>query len=131
MAADADASLTHISLACRVDRAASKTARSSPYGIGFDNVDLDAARAGRDRCDECPGLFSRRVAVTPSLDPGNGAKPFEAERSYETGWAIKSLQTIRRLSELKVASSDTEIARKLAAPIRELGAEIIGSMTPI
>ena len=54
-------------------------------------------------------------------------KLFDAERLVrEGGWAIRSLQPIHRFSELSVGLFGYgRIARKLAAPIRELGAEIV------
>ena len=98
------------------------------YGIGFDNVDLDAARNAGIVVTNVPDYSVEEVAVhTLGLILAMVRKLFEAERLVrEGGWAIRSLQPIRRFSELSVGLFGYgRIARKLAAPIRELGAEIV------
>jgi D-3-phosphoglycerate dehydrogenase len=98
------------------------------YGIGFDNVDLEAARNAGIVVTNVPDYSVEEVAVhTLALILAMVRKLFEAERLVrEGGWAIKSLQPIRRFSELRVGLFGYgRIARKLAAPIRDLGAEII------
>ena len=98
------------------------------YGIGFDNVDLEAARNAGIVVTNVPDYSVEEVAVhTLALILAMLRKVFEADRLIrEGGWAIRSLQPIRRLSELKVGLFGYgRIARKLAAPIRELGSEII------
>ena len=98
------------------------------YGIGFDNVDLDAARNAGIVVTNVPDYSVEEVAVhTLALILAMSRKLFEAERLVrDGGWAIKSLQPIRRLSELTVGLFGYgRIARKLAAPIREIGARII------
>ncbi|MEX0667690.1 MAG: C-terminal binding protein [Acidimicrobiia bacterium] len=97
------------------------------YGIGFDNVDLDAARNAGIVVTNVPDYSVEEVAVhTLALILAMVRKLFEAERLVrEGGWAIRSLQPIHRFSELSVGLFGYgRIARKLAAPIRELGAEI-------
>ena len=98
------------------------------YGIGFDNVDLDAARNAGIVVTNVPDYSVEEVAVhTLALILAMSRKLFEAERLVrDGGWAIKSLQPIRRLSELTVGLFGYgRIARKLAAPLREIGARII------
>ena len=98
------------------------------YGIGFDNVDLDAARTAGIIVTNVPDYSVEEVAVhTLSLILAMTRKLFEADRLVrEGGWAVRSLQPIRRFSELTVGLFGYgRIARKLAAPIREIGARII------
>ena len=98
------------------------------YGIGFDNVDLDAARTAGIVVTNVPDYSVEEVAVhTLGLILAMVRKLFDAERLVrEGGWAIRSLQPIHRFSELSVGLFGYgRIARKLAAPIRELGAEIV------
>lgn len=98
------------------------------YGIGFDNVDLDAARNAGIVVTNVPDYSVEEVAVhTLALILAMVRKLFEAERLVRAGgWAVRSLQPIRRLSELTVGLFGYgRIARKLAAPIREIGARII------
>jgi D-3-phosphoglycerate dehydrogenase / 2-oxoglutarate reductase len=98
------------------------------YGIGFDNVDLEAARNAGIVVTNVPDYSVEEVAVhTLALILAMLRKLFDAERLVrEGGWAIRSLQPIRRLSELTIGLFGYgRIARKLAAPLRELGARII------
>ena len=98
------------------------------YGIGFDNVDLDAARTAGIVVTNVPDYSVEEVAVhTLSLILAMTRKLFKADQLVrEGGWAIQSLQPIRRFSELTVGLFGYgRIARKLAAPIREIGARII------
>ena len=98
------------------------------YGIGFDNVDLDAARSAGIVVTNVPDYSVEEVAVhTLALILAMQRKLLEGDRLLrQGGWAIKSLQPIRRLSELTVGLFGYgRIARKLAAPLGEIGARII------
>ncbi|HSL27261.1 MAG TPA: C-terminal binding protein [Acidimicrobiia bacterium] len=98
------------------------------YGIGVDNVDLDAARSAGIVVTNVPDYSVEEVAThTLALILALLRKLFAADRLVrEGGWAIKSLQPIRRLSELTVGLFGYgRIARKLADPLRALGVEIV------
>ena len=129
VAADADAILnTYLPWPAESIARLEKCKIIARYGIGFDNVDLDAARTAGIVVTNVPDYSVEEVAVhTLSLILAMTRKLFEADRLVrEGGWAIRSLQPIRRFSELTVGLFGYgRIARKLAAPINEIGARII------
>ena len=129
MAADADAILnTYLPWPAESIARLEKCQIIARYGIGFDNVDLEAARSAGIVVTNVPDYSVEEVAVhTLALILAMVRKLFEAERLVRGGgWAIQSLQPIRRLSEMTFGLFGYgRIARKLAAPIRELGARII------
>ena len=129
VAADADAILnTYLPWPAESIARLEKCKIIARYGIGFDNVDLDAARTAGIVVTNVPDYSVEEVAVhTLSLILAMTRKLFDADRLVrEGGWAIRSLQPIRRFSELTVGLFGYgRIARKLAAPIREIGARII------
>ena len=129
VAADADAVLnTYLPWPAESISHLDKCRIIARYGIGFDNVDLEAARKAGIVVTNVPDYSVEEVAVhTLALILAMLRKLFDAERLVqEGGWAISSLQPIRRLSELTVGLFGYgRIARKLAAPLRELGARII------
>ncbi|MGH8926751.1 MAG: C-terminal binding protein [Acidimicrobiia bacterium] len=98
------------------------------YGIGVDNVDLDAARDAGIVVTNVPDYSVEEVAVhTLALILAMARKLFDADRLVRSGgWAISSLQPISRLSGLTVGLFGYgRIARRLAAPLREIGATIV------
>ena len=129
VAADADAILnTYLPWPAESIARLEKCQIIARYGIGFDNVDLEAARTAGIVVTNVPDYSVEEVAVhTLALTLGMVRKVFEAERLVRGGgWAIRSLQPINRLSEMTFGLFGFgRIARKLAAPIRELGARII------
>jgi D-3-phosphoglycerate dehydrogenase len=129
VASDADAILnTYLPWSAESIALLDKCRIIARYGIGFDNVDLDAARTAGIVVTNVPDYSVEEVAVhTLALILAMERKLLEGDRLLrEGGWAIKSLQPIRRLSELTFGLFGYgRIARKLAAPLRELGAKII------
>jgi D-3-phosphoglycerate dehydrogenase len=98
------------------------------YGIGVDNVDLEAAREAGIVVTNVPDYSVEEVAThTLALILAMLRKLFAADRLVrDGGWAIKSLQPIRRLSELTFGLFGYgRIARKLADPLRALGAAVV------
>ena len=129
VAADADAILnTYLPWPAKSIARLEKCQIIARYGIGFDNVDLEAARSAGIVVTNVPDYSVEEVAVhTLALTLGMVRKVIEAERLVRGGgWAIRSLQPIKRLSEMTFGLFGFgRIARKLAAPLRELGARII------
>ena len=129
VAADADAILnTYLPWPAESIARLEKCQIIARYGIGFDNVDLEAARTAGIVVTNVPDYSVEEVAVhTLALTLGMVRKVFEAQHLVRGGgWAIRSLQPIQRVSEMTFGLFGFgRIARKLAAPIRELGARII------
>lgn len=98
------------------------------YGIGFDNVDLDAARQAGIVVTNVPDYSVEEVATHGlGLILAALRKIVTADQGVRAGeWNVDNVRPIRRLSTLTVGLVGFgRIARKLAAPLEALGAEII------
>jgi len=98
------------------------------YGIGFDNVDLDAARGAGIVVTNVPDYSVQEVAAHAlALVMASLRKVVEVDRSVRAGtWSIDNFRPIRRLSTMTVGLVGYgRIARQFAAPLQALGAEIV------
>lgn len=98
------------------------------YGIGFDNIDLEAARRAGIVVTNVPDYSVEEVAVHAlALMLAVVRKvPWADERLRSGGWAIDEIRPIRRLSELTVGLLGCgRIGRRLAAAVSTFGAEVI------
>jgi D-3-phosphoglycerate dehydrogenase len=98
------------------------------YGIGFDNVDLEAAAAAGIVVTNVPDYSVEEVATHAlALILASLRKVVVANDSVRSGtWSIDNFRPIRRLSKLTVGLVGYgRIARRIAAPLEALGADII------
>jgi D-3-phosphoglycerate dehydrogenase len=98
------------------------------YGIGFDNVDLAAARDAGIVVTNVPDYSVEEVATHAlALILASLRKVVTADDSVRSGtWSIDNFRPIRRLSTLTVGLVGYgRIARRIAAPLEALGAQII------
>ena len=98
------------------------------YGIGFDNVDLDAAADAGIIVTNVPDYSVEEVATHAlALILTTLRKIVSVDRSVREGtWSIDDFRPIRRLSTLTVGLVGYgRIARKIAAPLEALGADIV------
>jgi D-3-phosphoglycerate dehydrogenase len=98
------------------------------YGIGFDNVDLKAAAGAGIVVTNVPDYSVEEVATHAlALILASLRKVVTADRSVRSGtWSIDNFRPIRRLSTLTVGLVGYgRIARRIAAPLEALGADII------
>jgi D-3-phosphoglycerate dehydrogenase len=98
------------------------------YGIGFDNVDLDAATDAGIVVTNVPDYSVEEVAThAMALILAALRKLIPADVSVRDGqWSVDQFRPIRRLSTLTVGLVGYgRIARKIAAPLQALGAAII------
>jgi len=98
------------------------------YGIGFDNVDLKAAADAGIVVTNVPDYSVEEVATHAlALILASLRKVVTADRSVRSGtWSIDNFRPIRRLSTLTVGLVGYgRIARRIAAPLAALGADII------
>ncbi len=98
------------------------------YGIGFDNVDLKAAADAGIVVTNVPDYSVEEVATHAlALILASLRKVAVADGSVRSGtWSIDNFRPIRRLSTLTVGLLGYgRIARKIAAPLAALGADII------
>ena len=98
------------------------------YGIGFDNVDLKAAADAGIVVTNVPDYSVEEVATHAlALILSALRKVVVADESVRSGtWSIDNFRPIRRLSTLTVGLLGYgRIARRIAAPLAALGAEII------
>ena len=98
------------------------------YGIGFDNVDLSAARDAGIVVTNVPDYSVEEVATHAlALILASLRKVLPADAAVRAGqWSIDNFRPIRRLSTLTVGLVGYgRIARRIAAPLQALGAEII------
>ena len=98
------------------------------YGIGVDNVDLDAASDAGIVVTNVPDYSVEEVATHAlGLILASLRKVLAANDSVRSGkWSVDSLRPIHRLSSLTVGLVGYgRIARKLAAPLQALGATIV------
>lgn len=98
------------------------------YGIGVDNVDLDAARATGIVVTNVPDYSVEEVATHAlGLILAALRKVVAADAAVRAGqWSVDNFRPIRRLSTLTVGLVGYgRIARRIAAPLQALGAGII------
>jgi D-3-phosphoglycerate dehydrogenase len=98
------------------------------YGIGFDNVDLGAAADAGIVVTNVPDYSVEEVATHAlALILASLRKVVTADDSVREGtWSIDNFRPIRRLSTLTVGLVGYgRIARRIAAPLEALGAQII------
>ncbi|MGH8870443.1 MAG: C-terminal binding protein [Acidimicrobiia bacterium] len=98
------------------------------YGIGFDNVDLKAAADAGIVVTNVPDYSVEEVATHAlALILASLRKVVVADDSVRSGtWSIDNFRPIRRLSTLTVGLVGYgRIARRIAAPLEALGANII------
>jgi D-3-phosphoglycerate dehydrogenase len=98
------------------------------YGIGFDNVDLAAASQTGIVVTNVPDYSVEEVATHAlALILASLRKVVIADDSVRSGtWSIDNFRPIRRLSTLTIGLVGYgRIARRIAAPLEALGAEII------
>jgi D-3-phosphoglycerate dehydrogenase len=98
------------------------------YGIGFDNVDLKAAADAGIVVTNVPDYSVEEVATHAlALILASLRKVVVADGSVRSGtWSIDNFRPIRRLSTLTVGLVGYgRIARRIAAPLEALGADII------
>lgn len=98
------------------------------YGIGFDNVDLDAARSTGIVVTNVPDYSVEEVATHAlGLILAALRKVVAADAAVRAGqWSVDNFRPIRRLSTLTVGLVGYgRIARRIAAPLQALGAGII------
>ena len=98
------------------------------YGIGFDNVDLAAARDAGIVVTNVPDYSVEEVATHAlGLILAALRKVVAADAAVRDGqWAVDNFRPIRRLSTLTVGLVGYgRIARRIASPLQALGADII------
>lgn len=98
------------------------------YGIGFDNVDLEAAAGAGIVVTNVPDYSVEEVATHAlALILSSLRKIVAADRSVREGtWSIDAFRPIRRLSTLTVGLVGYgRIARQIASPLAALGADIV------
>lgn len=98
------------------------------YGIGFDNVDLAAARDAGIVVTNVPDYSVEEVATHAlALIMAALRKLVAADRSVRAGvWSVDNFRPIRRLSTLTVGLVGYgRIGRRIAAPLQALDARIV------
>ncbi|MDP9494615.1 MAG: C-terminal binding protein [Actinomycetota bacterium] len=98
------------------------------YGIGYDNVDLEAAAARGIVVTNVPDYSVEEVATHAlALILGLTRKLNAADQKVRNGgWGLDGLRPIRRLSTMTVGLVGYgRIGRRIAAPLQALGAGII------
>ena len=98
------------------------------YGIGIDNVVLEAARDAGIVVTNVPDYSVQEVAThTLALILASLRKIVVADQSARVGvWGVDNFRPIRRLSELTVGLVGFgRIGRRLAAPVEALGAQVV------
>ena len=98
------------------------------YGIGFDNVDLAAARDAGIVVTNVPDYSVEEVATHGlALILAALRKVVAADRSVRAGeWSVDHFRPIRRLSTLTIGLVGYgRIGRQIAAPLAALGATIV------
>lgn len=98
------------------------------YGIGIDNIDLEAARKADIVVTNVPDYSVEEVATHAlALILGTLRKVVVANESVRSGtWSIDTFRPIRRLSTLTVGLVGYgRIARRIGAPLQTLGARLV------
>jgi D-3-phosphoglycerate dehydrogenase len=128
-AADADAILnTYLPWTAESISRLEKCRIIARYGIGFDNVDLKAAADAGIVVTNVPDYSVEEVATHAlTLILASLRKVVVANDSVRSGtWSIDNFRPIHRLSTLTVGLVGYgRIARRIAAPLAALGADII------
>jgi D-3-phosphoglycerate dehydrogenase len=128
-AADADAILnTYLPWSAESIARLTRCKIIARYGIGFDNVDLKAAAGAGIVVTNVPDYSVEEVATHAlALILASLRKVVTADRSVRAGTSsIDNFRPIRRLSTLTVGLIGYgRIARRIAAPLAALGADII------
>lgn len=128
-ARDADALLnTYLPLDADALRGLNRCRVVARYGIGVDNIDLEAARAAGIVVTNVPDYCVEEVATHGlALLLSLLRKVSQGDAEVRRGeWGIKNLRPVMRLSELTVGLVGYgRIARLLAKPLQALGATII------
>lgn len=128
-ARDADALLnTYFPLNDEAIEALERCRVIARYGIGVDNVDLDAARARGIVVTNVPDYSVQEVASHALALLLTLLRRLPEADAYlrEGGWAIDPLRPLRRISELTVGLVGYgRIARQLADWLRALGARVV------
>lgn len=129
VAADADALLnTFAPLDAGAIAGLSRCRVIARYGIGVDNIDLDAARRAGIVVTNVPDYCVEEVAVhTLALVLAAHRRIPQADALARSGgWGVASLRPVRRLSELTVGLVGYgRIARRLATMLRAAGATVV------
>lgn len=129
VAGDADAILnTYLPWSAESIRRLQNCRIIARYGIGFDNVDLDAAREAGIVVTNVPDYSVEEVATHGlALILAALRKVVAADRSVRAGeWSVDHFRPIHRLSTLTIGLVGYgRIGRRIAAPLAALGAEII------
>ncbi|HEY6635448.1 MAG TPA: C-terminal binding protein [Acidimicrobiia bacterium] len=129
LAADADAILnTYLPWSAGSIARLEKCRIIARYGIGFDNVDLAAARDAGIVVTNVPDYSVEEVATHAlALILASLRKVVAADRSVRSGeWGVDQFRPIHRLSTLTVGLVGYgRIARRIAAPLEALGASIV------
>lgn len=129
MAADADALLnTYLPIDAETMRHLAHCRVIARYGIGVDNIDLDAAREAGVVVTNVPDYCVEEVtAHTLSLMLALLRRiPMADAKVRDGGWGLEGLRPIRRLSELTFGLVGYgRIARRLASSISSLGGSIV------
>lgn len=129
VAADADAILnTYLPWSAESISRLERCKIIARYGIGFDNVDLEAAAEAGIVVTNVPDYSVEEVATHAlALILTSLRKIVDADHSVRAGtWSIDNFRPIRRLSTLTVGLVGFgRIARQIAAPLEALGAGIV------
>jgi D-3-phosphoglycerate dehydrogenase / 2-oxoglutarate reductase len=129
VAVDADAILnTYLPWSAEAIARLEKCQIIARYGIGFDNVDLEAARNAGIVVTNVPDYSVEEVATHAlALILGALRKVVAADRSVRAGeWSVDHFRPIHRLSTLTIGLVGYgRIGRKIAAPLEALGARIV------
>ncbi|GAA3763993.1 C-terminal binding protein [Salinactinospora qingdaonensis] len=98
------------------------------YGIGVDNIDLDAARAAGIQVSNVPDYCVEEVAThTVAMALALLRRVPEGDALVRAGgWGVRSLGEIRRVSNTTVGFLGYgRIARQVATTLRGLGADVV------
>src|SRR5690606_19050470 len=98
------------------------------YGIGVDNIDLEAAKQAGIIVTNVPDYSVEEVAVHALALILSALRkvPWVDRRVREGAWAIDEFRPIRRLSTLTVGMLGFgRIGRKLAAGLQAMGANLV------
>jgi D-3-phosphoglycerate dehydrogenase len=129
MAVDADALLnTYLPIDAETMRQLAHCRVIARYGIGVDNIDLDAAREAGVVVTNVPDYCVEEVtAHTLSLMLALLRRiPMADAKVRDGGWGLEGLRPIRRISELTFGLVGYgRIARRLASAISSLGGSIV------